>query len=115
MTLKLKNNYSVEVRISGLSNFTINANTTVDAPVGYTEDEIINAIVTISNVILLGGTFMTVHTYDTDENNIADDADTVAIVNGRIDQHEIDYNHSDIEHLNRLALDEIIGRTCYYY
>ena len=44
MTLKLKNNYSVEVRISGLSNFTINANTTVDAPVGYTEDEIINAI-----------------------------------------------------------------------
>lgn len=108
MTLKLKNNYSVEVRISGLGNFTIDANTTVDAPVGYTEDEIISAIVPFPNIILLGGTFMTVHTYDTDGNNIADDADTVAIVNGRIDQHEIDYNHSDIEHLNRLALDEII-------
>lgn len=54
---------------------------------------------------------MTVHTYDTDENNITDDADTVAIVNGRMDQHETNYNHSDIEHLNRSILDEIIENS----
>lgn len=54
MTLKLKNNYLEEVRISELNNFIINSNTTVDAPVGYTENEIINAIEPFPSIILLG-------------------------------------------------------------
>lgn len=108
MTLKLKNDYASQVIISGLSNFNINPLTTVDAPIGFTEDEIVEAIAPFPNIILLGGTYMTIHTYDTDANNIADDADTVAIVNTRIDDHETDYDHTKIEHTNRAVLDTII-------
>lgn len=102
MVLKLKNNYTSQVIVSGLNNFNIDPLATVDAPEGFSEDEVVKAIAPFPNIVLLGGTFMTIHTYDTNTNNIADNADTVTA-------HETAFIHADIFHSNRAVLDNLIA------
>jgi hypothetical protein len=114
MTLKLKNNYTSQVVISGLNRFSIAPLSTVDAPIGFSEKEIIEAITPFKDIILLGGTSMTIHTYDTDANNIADDADTVTsvatqVASDAVTVHETAFAHADIFHSNRAVLDNIIA------
>lgn len=111
MTLRLQSTDMDSITIiSALNNFRLNAGQTLDAPGGFTEEQIVAAIASFPAIKLLGGTAMTVDTYDTDRNNIADDADTVAgAVSGAITSHLAAFNHGNIAHTNRAVLDALIA------
>ena len=72
MTLKIENLGDIIEVVSGLGNFKIGALLTVDAPSGYSEDIILNAISTHPNLVLIGGTILNTYTYDINKNNIVD-------------------------------------------
>jgi len=84
MTLKIKNTSNRLVEIAGLNNFRINPNAEVLAPSGYTEEQLILAILPFPSLTLLGGTNMTINTYDTDRNNIVDTSDSISDLDQRL-------------------------------
>ena len=56
MALQIQNTGSSQVIISELANFTVAPLTTVNAPIGYTEVQIISAIAPFDTLVLLGAT-----------------------------------------------------------
>ena len=135
MALQIQNTGSSQVIISELANFTVAPLTTVNAPVGYTEAQIISAISPFDTLVLLGATVdlsipiprdaeqltpqsfkdtiaemnEAVQTIQTEVVSLQGSSVDATFVNGVMTTHETTYDHTAIAHSNRAVLDALIA------